>query len=67
MQIQLTAPGTDIKNIAGTAIEISWDELLPAIKQNIRLRDDEVIDGIIVTEEAIKVNISRKPGRKRNH
>lgn len=51
-------------NSGGVFTYISWESLLPAIKEIVRLRDDEILDGFIVTDEHIKVKLSRKKGRK---
>jgi hypothetical protein len=45
---------------------VTWNQLLPAISESIKLRDDEVIDGFIVNENGLKVKLSRKRGRKNN-
>lgn len=49
----------------GTFTSLSWEDLLPAIGNIIRLRDDEVIDGFVVSAERINVKLSRKRGRKK--
>lgn len=43
---------------------VTWHQLMPAISESIKLRDDEVIDGFTVNENGLKVKLSRKRGRK---
>lgn len=57
-------PEAEIEKMDGVITEFSWDSLLPSIGSLIRLRPDEIIDGLVVTDESIKVKISRKKGRK---
>lgn len=48
----------------GTLMSVAWAQLLPAINEIVRLRDDEVLDGFIVNENGLKIKLSRKKGRK---
>ncbi len=50
----------------GVGINITWEQLLPAISEMIRLRDNEIIDGFKIDEDRITVKLSRKRGRKVN-
>jgi len=43
---------------------IDWDELMPQIAHAIRIRDDESIEGLQITNKGIMVFIIRKRGRK---
>lgn len=56
------ASEVDLKT--GLIQNIPWDALMPKIKESVRLREDEVISGLIVDDVSIKVKISRKKGRK---
>lgn len=56
---------TEIEKTDGVISAFPWDALMPTINQFVRLRDDEVIDGLIVSDIDVKVKISRKKGRKR--
>lgn len=60
--------GTTEADLKGGGIfsTVTWDEMLPAIKRTILLRDDEVIDGFTVSDEGIRIKLSRKKGRKMN-
>lgn len=49
----------DMKNTSAF-IGVPWDALTPAIKEIIRLRDDEVIDGFSASDAGLKVKLSRK-------
>lgn len=53
-------------NNGGVFMSVAWQQLLPAINEIIRLRDDEVLDGFIVSENGLKIKLSRKKGRKTN-
>lgn len=57
-------PESEIEKMDGVISALSWDAVLPTISQFVRLRSDEVIDGLVVSESDIKVKISRKRGRK---
>jgi len=57
-------PLQEVEKMDGVISAFSWDSMLPTITQFVRLRPDEVIDGLIVSESDIKVKISRKKGRK---
>lgn len=54
---------SEIKN-AGLKIFIDWEQLNPAIEKCVMLRPDELIEGYVITDKGIDVNISRKKGRK---
>lgn len=54
---------TDLKE-TGVSISVNWDALLPTIGEYVRLRPDEIIDGLIVSDTDIRVKISRKRGGK---
>ena len=43
---------------------INWDGLLPTLESMCRVRSDEVINGLIVSDEGIEVKIGRRKGRK---
>ena len=57
-------PASEIEQINGVFMAFSWDALIPTISEFVRLRPDEVIDGLVVSDTDIKVKISRKKGRK---
>lgn len=57
-------PESEVENLNGVITAFPWDSMLPTISQFVRLRPDEVIDGLVVSETDIKVKISRKKGRK---
>ena len=66
MEIIKIFNGTTEADLKGGGIfsAVTWDDLLPAIKKTIVIRDDEVIDGFTVSDEGIRVKLSRKKGRK---
>lgn len=68
MQIIKIFNGTTEADLKGGGIfsAVTWDDLLPAIKRTILIRDDEVIDGFTVSDEGIRIKLSRKKGRKQN-
>lgn len=39
-------PAEEIEKIQGTIISVNWDSLLPTIEKSVRLRDDEIIEGL---------------------
>lgn len=51
---------TDQDMKSGILSSINWDAFMPAIKDFVRLREDEVIAGILVSEIGLKVKIDRK-------
>lgn len=53
-------------NTGGLFCSVTWHQLLPAISESVKLRDDEVIDGFTVNENGLKIKLSRKRGRKNN-
>lgn len=53
-------PESEIEKMDGVISAFPWDSLLPTIKQFVRLRPDEAIDGLVVSGTDIKVKISRK-------
>ena len=55
---------SEIEKMDGVITSISWDALMPTINQHVRLRPDEIIDGLVINETDIRVKISRKKGRK---
>ncbi|MEO8824098.1 MAG: hypothetical protein ABI366_11050 [Ginsengibacter sp.] len=57
-------PESEIEKMDGVIMAFSWDAMLPTIGQFVRLRPDEQIDGLLVSNVDIKVKISRKKGRK---
>lgn len=57
-------PASEVEKLDGVISAFSWNALLPTITEFVRLRSDEVIDGLVVSEEDIQVKISRKKGRK---
>ncbi|MDB5200540.1 MAG: hypothetical protein JWO92_2503 [Chitinophagaceae bacterium] len=57
-------PASEIEKLDGVITAISWDSLLPVINQMVRLRPDEIIDGLVINDTDIRVKISRKRGRK---
>lgn len=58
-------PESEIET-GGVIQSVSWSALMPAIENFVRLRPDEVIDGLAVNDTDIRVKISRKKGRKTN-
>lgn len=66
MEIIKKYNGSTDQDITGSSVftSIGWDDLLPAIKQIIRFREDEIIDGFLISDEGIKIKLSRKKGRK---
>lgn len=56
----------DINKVDGVITSVSWDSLMPKINEFVRLRPDELIDGLIVSDTDIRVKISRKKGRKKS-
>lgn len=54
----------EIEKMNGLVISVNWAALLPTISHAIRLRDDEVIEGLVVNDTDIRVKLSRKKGRK---
>ncbi len=50
----------------GVVTSVTWEQLLPAISEIIRLREDEIIDGFKIDEDRIAIKLSRKRGRKTN-
>lgn len=58
--------GTTEADLKGGGIfsAVTWEDLLPAIKKTVVLRDDETIDGFTVSDEGIRIKLSRKKGRK---
>lgn len=65
---KITVPFNDNKpeeiESSGVFMTISWDSLTEQIGKSVRLRPDEIIDGLVITDTDIKVKISRKKGRK---
>lgn len=57
---------SEVEEVSGVITSVPWDALLPKINDFVRLRPDEVIDGLIITDTDIRVKISRKKGRKVN-
>ncbi|MBA3673462.1 MAG: hypothetical protein H0W75_00645 [Chitinophagaceae bacterium] len=55
----------EVQKADGVIISINWDALIPAIESFVRLRPDEVIDYLSVSEVDVQVHISRKRGRKK--
>lgn len=55
---------SEIEKVSGTIISVNWDSLLPTISSAVRLRDDEIIDGLVINDVELRVKISRKKGRK---
>lgn len=53
----------EIKN-AGIKIFLDWQHIVTAMQQLVMLRPDELIEGYLITDKGIDVNISRKKGRK---
>ncbi len=56
--------GTPEELQTGVISLVTWDDILPSIQAKVRLREDEIIDGFMATEEGLRVKISRKKGRK---
>lgn len=67
MEILKIFNGTTEADLKGSGIfsTVTWEDLLPAIKKTIVIRDDEIIDGFTVSPEGIRVKLSRKKGRKK--
>lgn len=57
------APDSEIEN-QGVIQSVSWSALMPTIETFVRLRPDEVINGLVINDTDIRVNIGRKRGRK---
>lgn len=55
---------SEIEKVDGVIVSVPWDSLLPAINNFVRLRPDEIIDGLVINDTDIRVKISRKKGRK---
>lgn len=55
---------TEIDLKSGITMSINWDALLPSIQSFVRLRPDEIINGLVINETDIRVVITRKKGRK---
>jgi len=43
---------------------INWDGIMPEIERLNRVRSDEVITALIISDEGIEAKIGRKRGRK---
>lgn len=54
----------EIEQMNGVVMSVNWDSLIPVIGEAVRLRPDEVIDGLIINDVDIRVSIGRKKGRK---
>ncbi len=54
----------EIKEHTGFSASLSWTQLLPAVQDMVMLRNDEYIEGWVITDSGIEVKISRKPGPK---
>lgn len=54
----------EIEKVYGVIHGIPWDALIPTISEHVRLRPDELIEGLIVDDATVKVKIGRKRGRK---
>ena len=55
--------GIEIKT-TDSFIEITWDELLPFMKTIARLREGEIINGIITSDAGMRVVLGKKRIRK---
>ena len=62
--IKIKITGNEI-NEKGFMIPITWAEIIPELTKASRLRPDEEISALIVSEEGIKAVISRKKGPKK--
>lgn len=53
-----------VKEVGGTILSVPWAAVLPRIEESIRLRDDEQIIGLIVSDVDIRVKVGRKRKRR---
>lgn len=59
-------PAEEIEKMDGVISSVSWAALMPTISEMVRLRTDELIEGIVINDTDIRVKIGRKKGRKVN-